>query len=67
MLETVTWRANADWGALLGYGPEALDEVNRMAVDMLADVRSRQSDEAHPYAISGCIGPRGDAYRRGRS
>jgi homocysteine S-methyltransferase len=65
VLETVTWRANADWGALLGYGSEALDEVNRMAVDLLVDVRTTHSDEGHPYAISGCLGPRGDAYRPG--
>ncbi|MDQ3466495.1 MAG: hypothetical protein M3500_17845, partial [Actinomycetota bacterium] len=29
LLEAATWRANADWGALLGFDEQALDEVNR--------------------------------------
>ena len=28
ILEAPTWRANADWGAALGYGPERLADVN---------------------------------------
>jgi S-methylmethionine-dependent homocysteine/selenocysteine methylase len=63
VLEAATWRANADWGALLGFDAQALDEVNRMAVELLVDVRAEFSDAVKPYPISGCIGPRGDAYR----
>ena len=32
ILDTVTWRANAEWGARLGYDAQALDQVNRRAV-----------------------------------
>ena len=60
VLETPTWRANADWGARLGYDAEALDRVNRDAVSFLRDL----ADE-HPevtVVVSGNIGPRGDGY-----
>jgi S-methylmethionine-dependent homocysteine/selenocysteine methylase len=63
VLEAATWRANADWGALLGFDAQALDEVNRIAVELLVDVRGEFPDAVKPYPISGCIGPRGDAYR----
>ncbi len=60
-LDTPTWRANADWGALLGYSTEALDDVNRRAVALLEQVRA--DAEGATILISGCIGPRGDGYR----
>jgi S-methylmethionine-dependent homocysteine/selenocysteine methylase len=63
VLEAVTWRASEKWGTRLGYDAPALDEINRMAVDLLVDVRAEFSDPDHPYPISGCIGPRDDAYR----
>jgi S-methylmethionine-dependent homocysteine/selenocysteine methylase len=60
VLETATWRASADWAARLGYDAERLAAANRKAVDLLLDVRQRF---AIPVVISGCVGPRGDAYR----
>lgn len=62
VLETPTWRANRDWGALLGYDEAALVSVNQAAVDLVVAVRS---DDGPPVVVSGCIGPRGDAYRPG--
>jgi len=65
LLETPTWRANADWGRELGYDAQALDRVNRLAVELIraalaaADVPERR--------ISGCIGPRGDGYVAART
>ncbi|WP_431283515.1 homocysteine S-methyltransferase family protein [Humitalea sp. 24SJ18S-53] len=63
ILDSATWRANPDWGALLGFGPEALAEVNEDAIDLLLDLRR---DHAIPCVISGAIGPRGDGYKAGR-
>ena len=60
VLDTPTWRANADWGALLGYSAEALDDVNRRAVALLQEVRDGM--DGVDVLISGCIGPRGDGY-----
>ncbi|WP_166264640.1 homocysteine S-methyltransferase family protein [Marinobacter caseinilyticus] len=62
ILESATWRANADWGAKLGYTPETLAEVNRRAVAMLQEVRQSYETAQTPIIISGCIGPRGDGY-----
>ncbi len=60
VLETPTWRANADWGARLGYDPAALDRVNREAV---AFVRELAADHATgDVVVSGNIGPKGDGY-----
>jgi homocysteine S-methyltransferase len=61
MLESPTWRASGDWGALLGYSPAALARANESAITMLAGLRGR-------YAVSeilvvGAVGPRGDGYR----
>src|SRR5664279_1946059 len=62
VLESVTWRANAHWGALLGYDTDALDRVNRKAIDLLVDVRAGWAQTHRPHPISGCVGPRGDGY-----
>jgi S-methylmethionine-dependent homocysteine/selenocysteine methylase len=57
VLDTPTWRANPDWGERLGYGPDALADVNRRGVALLEELRSPG------VVVSGCIGPRGDGYR----
>ncbi len=61
LLDTPTWRANADWGERLGYTPERLDGVNRRAVALLEELRA-EADGRPPLVISGCVGPRGDGY-----
>src|SRR4051794_1230255 len=60
VLDTPTWRANADWGARVGYSEEALDDVNRRAVQLLEEVRVEAGEVE--MLISGCVGPRGDGY-----
>jgi homocysteine S-methyltransferase len=62
VLETATWRASPDWGARLGYTPESLMEVDRVAVRMLEEIRAAYESEHTPIVISGCLGPRGDGY-----
>jgi S-methylmethionine-dependent homocysteine/selenocysteine methylase len=57
VLDTPTWRANPDWGAVLGYSLEQLDDVNRRAVGLLEELRGETN-----VLISGCVGPRGDGY-----
>lgn len=65
LLESVTWRANPDWGERLGYSPQALAAANEQAVAMLADLRDEVGEEAGPVVVSGCVGPRGDGYSPG--
>ncbi len=60
VIETPTWRASSDWGALLGYDAEALDRVNHDAVELFVELRDANSDVA--VVISGNLGPRGDGY-----
>jgi S-methylmethionine-dependent homocysteine/selenocysteine methylase len=62
VLEAPTWRASADWGARLGYSPEALADANRAAIALMEEVRAAHEGEVSPIVISGCMGPRGDAY-----
>jgi homocysteine S-methyltransferase len=64
LLDTPTWRANADWGERLGYSPEQLADVNRRAVALLEGLRA-ELDGRPPLVISGCVGPRGDGYAVG--
>ncbi len=59
VLETPTWRASADWGERLGYGPDDLARVNADAVALVAGLRA---DSRSPVLVSGCVGPRGDGY-----
>jgi homocysteine S-methyltransferase len=65
VLDTATWRANADWGARLGYGPEELRAVNEDAVDLLVELRAAWECAETPIVIGGAIGPRGDGYLAG--
>lgn len=63
-LESPTWRANPDWGALVGYDAAALDRANTAAIGFLQDVRSSYADVAD-VRIIGAVGPRGDGYVAG--
>jgi len=62
VLESATWRANADWGTRLGYTREALADANRKAIRLLEEIRSEFANEKTKVVISGCVGPRGDGY-----
>ena len=62
ILESATWRASADWGARLGYSPEALAEANRRAVSLLTELRDDYEGRIPEIVVSGCVGPRGDGY-----
>ena len=42
ILDSATWRANADWGTKLGYSAEGLADMNCQAIALLARYPSRQ-------------------------
>nr|WP_308192553.1 homocysteine S-methyltransferase family protein [Nocardioides sp. CFH 31398] len=63
LLETPTWRANPDWGRVLGYDANGLDRANRRAVDLVRRVQSASGLDV--VLVSGNVGPRGDGYRAG--
>ena len=67
VLESPTWRANADWGGKLGYsagrarrGQPQVDRADGRAA------RRGTRPARSPMVISGCVGPRGDGYDPGR-
>ncbi|MDK1384720.1 homocysteine S-methyltransferase family protein [Sinorhizobium sp. 8-89] len=66
VLDTATWRANADWGEKLGYDADALAAANRDAVDLLTGLRAEYERPQAPIVLNGAIGPRGDGYKAGR-
>lgn len=73
ILESPTWRANADWGDQLGYNSHDLAQSNQAAIELMQDLRnefdrfeqarSQQARSQQAMVISGCVGPRGDGYR----
>lgn len=63
ILESATWRASADWGAKLGYSPDALADANAKAIALMHEMREQFETPRSPMVISGCIGPRRDGYR----
>lgn len=62
VLESITWRASADWGTKLGLKPEDLADANKRAISLLEEVRHDFEDKLSPMVISGCIGPQSDGY-----
>ncbi len=65
VLDTPTWRANADWAPQLGYDLEGLARVNRDAVAFARELRDAVPAEPAPILVNGVIGPRGDGYVAG--
>ena len=65
MLTGLDYRASPDWGAKLGYSPEALANANIACIDFLREVASDFESRIPRIMIGGIIGPRGDAYGTG--
>jgi homocysteine S-methyltransferase len=64
LIETPTWRANPDWGNVLGYDAAGLDRANRTAVGLLQELAAEWTDLPE-VRVSGQMGPRGDGYQPG--
>ncbi len=62
LLESPTWRANPDWGQLLGYDARSLARVNSAAIEFMAELRRDHVDAVGHIRVSGSIGPRDDGY-----
>jgi S-methylmethionine-dependent homocysteine/selenocysteine methylase len=58
VLDTVTWRANPDWGTRLGYDTAALAAANREAVSLARALAAR----GDRVTVNGVVGPRGEGY-----
>jgi S-methylmethionine-dependent homocysteine/selenocysteine methylase len=64
-LESPTWRANPDWGALLGDDAHALDVANQEAISFLHAIADDWRGRVADVKVVGMIGPRGDGYAAG--
>jgi len=62
ILCSLTYRASSDWGDELGYSENELADMNHKAIDLLRDIAEEFETEASKMVISGCLGPREDAY-----
>jgi S-methylmethionine-dependent homocysteine/selenocysteine methylase len=63
ILESPTWRANPDWGHLLGYDKKQLEAINHQAIQQLSCLKKEYENSIDSIYISGQIGPRGDGYQ----
>src|SRR5262249_17055201 len=66
VLDTATWRANADWGRKLDYDAQGLKAINTAAVAMLERLRDKWETGDTACVISGAMGRGGDGYKAGR-
>ncbi len=64
IFDSLTYRASRDWGGLLGYSSSALADANLQALELYRDIAEEVGMARHDVVISGCIGPKGDAYER---
>src|SRR5579883_3365372 len=48
LLSSPTWRANADWGARLGYSAASLDAINRQSIEFLVELRQEHANAVKP-------------------
>lgn len=64
IFDSLTYRASTDWGDLLGYSAGELAEMNLMALELYREVARESGLADSDVVISGCIGPKGDAYER---
>ncbi len=60
ILDSITWAANRDRGAELGYTAADLENFNIEAIELIAQVRSDKN--YLPTVLCGQVGPRGDGY-----
>jgi S-methylmethionine-dependent homocysteine/selenocysteine methylase len=59
------YRASPDWAKKLGYSLEGLARMQHRTIRFLTDMRAEYEGRVSDVYVSGCIGPRGDAYGTG--
>lgn len=64
IFDSLTYRASRDWGRLLGYSTEELADMNHKCLDLYREVAAEAGLAPRNTVISGCIGPKGDAYKK---
>ncbi len=62
IIDTLTWMANRDRAAPLGYDADRLAALNRKAVSLMCDLRDESAREDVLVAL--CVGPSRDPYAK---
>jgi S-methylmethionine-dependent homocysteine/selenocysteine methylase len=65
--EGLHYRASRDWGELIGFSKEALEEINIRGIEFYREFAQEYGSPETPMLVGGAIGPRGDAYNVGRT
>jgi S-methylmethionine-dependent homocysteine/selenocysteine methylase len=63
IFDSLTYGASRDWGALLGYSTAGLAEMNHKCFELYRECATAAGLPPENTVISGCIGPKGDAYQ----
>ncbi len=63
IFDSLSYRASRDWGTLLGYDAKGLAEMNHRCLALYRDVAQEAGLPLERTVLSGCIGPKGDAYQ----
>lgn len=63
IFDSLTYRASRDWGDLLGYSTSGLAEMNHKCFELYRECAIAAGLAQGDTVISGCIGPKGDAYQ----
>ncbi|MBT31672.1 MAG: homocysteine S-methyltransferase [Thalassobius sp.] len=67
IFESPTWRANIDYGVKLGYNQLELFEINSKIINQMRRLSRQFAGHQKQIFVSGCIGPRYDAYNPAES
>jgi homocysteine S-methyltransferase len=66
MNEGLHYRASRDWGSLVGFTRESLEEINIRGIEFYKDFAREYDSPDTPMLVGGVVGPQGDAYNSGR-
>ncbi len=64
IFDSLTYRASRDWGRLLGYSDAGLAEMNHRCLELYRAIAFEAGLVPERTVISGCVGPKGDAYQK---
>jgi len=62
VFDSPTWKAHTHWSEALGSNDVELAEINRAAINFIADLRDEFAGNRGPIVLNAVIGPCGDAY-----
>ncbi len=67
IVEGLHYRASRDWGGLIGYSREGLEDINIRGIELYKDLAREYDSPETPMLVGGVIGPQGDAYNVGKT